>query len=82
MSRALTGSPALPRSPWPLVRELLDMQATMGGNGRVRMGVDGYGHHDDLVIALAPGLPWGWRVRENSVSQPWSFRVRDDDSVI
>jgi hypothetical protein len=55
-----------------LVRELMDMQATMGGNGRVRMGADGYGQHDDLVIALAlacwkgrmkrklaPGLPWG-----------------------
>ncbi len=55
-----------------LVRELMDMQATMGRNGRVRMGADGYGQHDDLVIALAlacwkgrmkrklaPGLPWG-----------------------
>jgi hypothetical protein len=36
-----------------LVRELMDVRATPGGRGRMRMGADGYGEHDDLVIALA-----------------------------
>jgi hypothetical protein len=36
-----------------LVRELLDMRITMAGNGRIRLGADGFGEHDDLVIALA-----------------------------
>jgi hypothetical protein len=36
-----------------LVRELLDMRITMAGNGRVRLGADGFGEHDDLVIAVA-----------------------------
>ncbi len=29
------------------------MQSTVKSNGRVRMGADGCGQHDDLVIALA-----------------------------
>lgn len=36
-----------------LVRELLDVRMTMSGAGRVRLGADGTGEHDDLVIALA-----------------------------
>jgi len=36
-----------------LVRELLDVRMTMSGAGRVRLGADGAGEHDDLVIALA-----------------------------
>jgi phage FluMu gp28-like protein len=37
-----------------LVRELVDVRMTSGlGSGRVRIGADGYGEHDDLVIALA-----------------------------
>jgi hypothetical protein len=37
-----------------LVRELVDVRMTSGlGTGRVRIGADGYGEHDDLVIALA-----------------------------
>ncbi len=43
-----------------LVRELLDMRITMAGNGRVRLGADGFGQHDDLVIALALSC-WGAR---------------------
>jgi hypothetical protein len=36
----------------PLVRELLDMRMTSAmGLGRVRIGADGSGEHDDLVIA-------------------------------
>ncbi|MCU1263596.1 MAG: hypothetical protein JWO80_6481 [Bryobacterales bacterium] len=36
-----------------LVRELLDMQAAVKPNGRLRLGADGAGQHDDLAIALA-----------------------------
>jgi hypothetical protein len=36
-----------------LMRELLDVKMTLGGNGHVRLGADGSGEHDDLVIALA-----------------------------
>ena len=36
-----------------LVKELMDMQVRIGESGRVRVGADAYGQHDDLVIALA-----------------------------
>jgi hypothetical protein len=36
-----------------LVRELVDVRATPGRAGRIRIGADGHGEHDDLVIALA-----------------------------
>jgi hypothetical protein len=53
------------------VRELLDMQATLGGNGRVRMGADGYGQHDDLVIALALACWKGRMTKKWSAAIPW-----------
>jgi len=37
----------------PLVRELMSMKSTHGDRGRVRLGADGCGEHDDLVVALA-----------------------------
>jgi len=37
----------------PLVRELTDVRMTAGSGGNVRMGAEGGGQHDDLVIALA-----------------------------
>jgi hypothetical protein len=37
----------------PLVREFMSMKSTRGERGRVRLGADGCGEHDDLVIALA-----------------------------
>jgi hypothetical protein len=43
-----------------LVRELLDVRIT----GGMRVGADGYGEHDDLVIALALAC-WRARRREN-----------------
>jgi hypothetical protein len=46
-----------------LVRELIDVRVTAGlGTGKVRIGADGSGQHDDLVIALALAC-WraGWR---------------------
>jgi len=49
----------------PLVRELVDMRMTSGaGTGKVRIGADGYGEHDDLVIALALAC-WRAKRREN-----------------
>ncbi len=45
-----------------LVRELGDVRMTVGrGAGRVRIGADGYGEHDDLVIAVALAC---WRARK------------------
>jgi hypothetical protein len=43
-----------------LVRELLDMRALTSSGGRLRMGAEGCGEHDDLVIALALAC---WRAR-------------------
>src|SRR2546422_8528732 len=36
-----------------LVRELMDVRYYSGARGRSRIGADGSGEHDDLVIALA-----------------------------
>ena len=36
-----------------LVKELMDMRITKTGGGKVRLGADGGGEHDDLVIALS-----------------------------
>jgi hypothetical protein len=36
-----------------LVKELLDVRATAKENGRVRIGAEACGEHDDLVIAVA-----------------------------
>jgi hypothetical protein len=47
-----------------LVRELLNMRITMAGNGRVRLGADGFGEHDDLVIAVALSC---WRARRTQI---------------
>jgi hypothetical protein len=37
----------------PLMRELTDVRSTSGSGGRLRLGADGFGEHDDLAIALA-----------------------------
>ena len=45
-----------------LVRELMDVRMTPGAaGGRVKMGADGCGEHDDLVIALALAC---WRAKQ------------------
>jgi hypothetical protein len=44
----------------PLVRELTDVRMTAGSGGNVRMGADGGGQHDDLVVALALAC---WRAK-------------------
>jgi hypothetical protein len=41
-----------------LVRELTDVKMTAGARGRLRMGADGSGEHDDLVVALGLAV---WR---------------------
>lgn len=48
-----------------LVRELVDVRVAAGPNGRVRIGADGSGEHDDLVIALALAC---WRANGRSTN--------------
>jgi hypothetical protein len=43
-----------------LVKELIDVRATTNETGRVRLGADGAGQHDDLVIAVALAC---WRAK-------------------
>jgi hypothetical protein len=47
-----------------LVRELMDVRSVTKDSGRTRLGADGSGEHDDLVIALALGV-WRARRRKN-----------------
>ncbi|MGA2713102.1 MAG: hypothetical protein ABSG41_08330 [Bryobacteraceae bacterium] len=47
-----------------LVRELTDMRSIQRPGGRVRLGADGCGEHDDLVIALALAC---WRARRGQI---------------
>jgi phage FluMu gp28-like protein len=50
-----------------LVRELVDVRMTAGlWSGRVRFGADGYGEHDDLVVALALAC---WRAKRREVGE-------------
>jgi hypothetical protein len=46
-----------------LVKELMDVRAKTRESGRVRMGADGSGQHDDLVIALSLAC---WKARRTS----------------
>jgi hypothetical protein len=48
----------------PLVQELVDMKMTRSDKGRVRMGAEGHGEHDDLVIALALAV---WRAKRKGI---------------
>jgi hypothetical protein len=43
-----------------LVKELMNVRMSARGMGRVRVGADGTGEHDDLVVALALAV---WRAR-------------------
>lgn len=43
-----------------LLRELVNMKGTTNPKGRLRLGTDGCGQHDDLVIALALAC---WRAK-------------------
>jgi hypothetical protein len=49
-----------------LMREMLSVRVRSGFGGRMKAGADGYGEHDDLVIALALGC-WRARRRVNRV---------------
>ena len=50
-----------------LVRELVDVRmSSVTGAGRVRIGADGCGEHDDLVIALALAC---WRAKRREVGE-------------
>jgi hypothetical protein len=47
-----------------LMRELTDVRSAPGISGRVRLGADGCGEHDDLVIALALAC---WRAKRGQI---------------
>ena len=47
-----------------LLKELADVKAAVSGAGRIRMGAEGGGEHDDLVVALALAC---WRARRKQV---------------
>jgi hypothetical protein len=49
-----------------LLQELMDMKVTQREQGRVRMGADGFGQHDDMVIALALAV---WRSKRAGVKK-------------
>jgi hypothetical protein len=57
IARTLEGARAL-------IEELVDVRATVSVKGRVRLGADGYGEHDDLVIALALAC---WRAKRKEI---------------
>ena len=48
----------------PLVRELTDVRLTAGSGGRLRMGAERSGQHDDLVMALALAC---WRAKRRPI---------------
>jgi terminase large subunit-like protein len=48
----------------PLVKELTDVRLTAGSGGRLRMGADRSGQHDDLVMALALAC---WRAKRTQI---------------
>ena len=47
-----------------LVRELTDIRLSPRAGGRVGMGADGYGQHDDLALAVALAC---WRARRREI---------------
>jgi hypothetical protein len=47
-----------------LVRELTDIRLSPRSGGRVGMGADGYGEHDDLALAVALAC---WRARRMEI---------------
>jgi len=47
-----------------LIEELVNVRTTVRVNGRVRLGADGCGEHDDLVIALALAC---WRAKRREI---------------
>ncbi len=63
-----------------LKRELMDVRMSRGNAGRMRIGADGSGEHDDLVIALALAC-WRARCRPNGPAGLWAG-VRDYDPVL
>jgi hypothetical protein len=48
----------------PLMRELTDVRSSAGIGGRVRLGADGCGEHDDLVVAVALAC---WRAKRAQI---------------
>jgi hypothetical protein len=56
----------------PLLREFTDFRSTTSSSGHVRLGADGSGEHDDLVIAIALAC---WRAQRRELGlNPGSSR--------
>lgn len=51
-----------------LLRELGDVRTSVNGNGRVRLGAEGGGEHDDLAIALALAC---WSAKKKEAPSVW-----------
>jgi len=49
-----------------LVRELTDMRSTRRASGRLRVGADGAGQHDDLALAVALAV---WMGRKGKIGE-------------
>jgi len=47
-----------------LLRELRDMRMEIRTSGKAKMGAEGYGEHDDLVIAVALSC---WRAGQGTI---------------
>ncbi len=58
-----------------LVQEMMDVRVRVRGSGGMRLGADGFGQHDDLVLAVALGC---WAGRRAGVGERWDERFRLD----
>ena len=60
-----------------LRKELLDVRARQGAGGRVRVGAEGFGEHDDLVMAVALAV---WAGRERTQREVFVGRGRSGEA--
>jgi hypothetical protein len=49
-----------------LVQEMMDVRVKLRGSGGMRLGADGFGQHDDLVLAVALAC---WAARRGTVGE-------------
>lgn len=62
----------------PLLREFTDFRSTISLSGRVRLGADGSGEHDDLVIAIALAC---WRAQRRETGENPGFNHGSSRSI-
>jgi hypothetical protein len=49
-----------------LVQEMMDVRVKLRGSGGIRLGADGFGQHDDLVLAVSLAC---WAARRGTVGE-------------